>query len=136
MIWQCSIQVPVGTKSTSQQVTRRGGRTRIVASEKTKATQEQIHMLAWCHRPERLLVGPLALNVVARFRIPKTGPNRTKKPGDLYYGGRRYDRSNILKLVDDALEGVAYKDDSEIAFGWCKKIWDTTEGFTFYAEEL
>lgn len=61
--------------------------------------------------------GPVELHIVARLLPPKNGhwPNRhcLKKP----------DWDNVAKLVGDALNRLAYRDDSQIFAGSVRKAW-------------
>lgn len=54
--------------------------------------------------------GPVIFCVVAHRRLPKSAPKRRIAEQDTY----KPDASNIVKLVEDALNGVAYHDDSQI----------------------
>lgn len=58
---------------------------------------------------KELLEGPLAVTVFAHFMTPKRG----KKEGDWHTG--RPDGDNILKAASDALNGIVWKDDAQIA---------------------
>ena len=60
---------------------------------------------------------PLAIEILATFEVPKS---YSKKKADLCTQNvirptRKPDIDNIVKVVADALNGVAYKDDSGIA---------------------
>ena len=62
--------------------------------------------------------GAIALTVTAFMQcrdIVNEGEPHTARP----------DASNILKAVEDALNGVAYIDDSQIASTACGKFWST-----------
>ena len=54
--------------------------------------------------------GPVIFCVVAHRHLPKSAPKRRIAEQDTY----KPDASNIVKLVEDALNGVAYRDDSQI----------------------
>lgn len=54
--------------------------------------------------------GPVILSVVSHRHAPKSWPRRRVGEQDTV----KPDASNILKLVEDALNGIAYKDDSQI----------------------
>lgn len=54
--------------------------------------------------------GPVLLAVVSHRHVPKSWPKRRIGEQDTM----KPDASNILKLVEDALIGIAYKDDSQI----------------------
>lgn len=73
---------------------------------------------------------PVALQVVARFLPPKS---ISKKRRSAMLEGREFhlkkpDADNILKVVADALNGVAYHDDKQIALMSAKKIYSEMEG--------
>lgn len=54
--------------------------------------------------------GPVVFSMVTHRAVPKSWPKRRIGEQDI----AKPDTSNILKLVEDALNGVAYKDDSQI----------------------
>ena len=71
-------------------------------------------LLQWGDEPA--LEGPVTISVVAQFAIPKTAKGRkhhVQKP----------DASNILKAVEDALNGIVFKDDSQIVSARVRKEW-------------
>lgn len=62
------------------------------------------------------LEGQLQMTVKAYFEIPKSKSNKVKcdmRSGQIRHTNRP-DADNLLKLVADALNGLAYKDDSQI----------------------
>lgn len=54
--------------------------------------------------------GPVLFAVVSHRKVPKSWPKRRIGEQDT----TKPDSSNILKLVEDALNGIAYKDDCQI----------------------
>lgn len=54
--------------------------------------------------------GPVVFCVVAHRHMPKSWPKKRKGEQDTV----KPDTSNIVKLVEDALNGIAYRDDSQI----------------------
>jgi len=65
------------------------------------------------HKP---MTGPLGLYVVAKYKRPKTAKKGFwhTGPGDL---------DNICKAVSDALNGVAWEDDRQVAELTARKTW-------------
>lgn len=59
---------------------------------------------------------PLAMQIVALFEIPKsfTKKQRADIENGLLYPTKKPDADNIAKVVCDALNDVAYKDDTQI----------------------
>lgn len=60
--------------------------------------------------------GPLKMNIAAYFEIPKS---KSKKVHERMLAGyelptKKPDMDNIIKIVADALNGIAYHDDSQI----------------------
>lgn len=68
------------------------------------------------HEPCSNYTGPLALRVVAYMDIPKSASK--KKRTEMELGNikptTRPDLDNIIKVVKDALNGIAWHDDSQV----------------------
>ena len=68
--------------------------------------------------------GPIEIVLNVYFQIPQSFSK--KKQEDLllhHYPTKRPDSDNLLKSVCDALNGVAYTDDSQIVMATVNKIW-------------
>lgn len=73
---------------------------------------------------------PLKLCIVARFGIPNS---KSKKIKQQMLDGyilpiKKPDMDNIVKVVADALNGVAYHDDTQIVYVEAKKVYSSIEG--------
>lgn len=80
---------------------------------------------------------PVTLRIVARFLPPKS---ISKKRQLDMLEGREYplkkpDMDNIVKVVADALNGVAYNDDTQIVLVVAKKAYSANEGLDITVEE-
>ena len=79
-----------------------------------------------------LFEGALELNVIAFFARPKSHPKAnppkwvTKKP----------DASNLMKAVEDAMNGVVYKDDSQFAIVRMVRVYDDRPRIAITIAEL
>lgn len=61
----------------------------------------------------RELVGPLEISVTTNTRFPKSWS--MKRRAATFYVTGKPDCDNVLKLICDAMNGIAYHDDSQIA---------------------
>ena len=98
-------------------VTRGGKHT--YTPKKTKDYQEMVRMLA----PKEYFNGPLEMKIKAYFKIPKSKSNKIKElmeSGDIR-PTKKPDFDNIGKIIADALNGICYKDDSQIVKGTIEK---------------
>lgn len=69
---------------------------------------------------------PVIVNVDFVFAIPAKARATVRKPAQYVAGDacmRRVDRGNLLKLVEDAMQGIVYVDDSQIVDGRVRKLW-------------
>jgi Holliday junction resolvase RusA-like endonuclease len=73
------------------------------------------------------LTGPVRLAIYAHFKIAKSWS--AKKKDDLIWTPHLQtpDLDNIVKAISDAANGIAFKDDSQIADLVCKKVWSHTD---------
>lgn len=80
---------------------------------------------------------PVMLRIVARFEPPRSA---SKKRQQQMLNGefpplKKPDIDNIVKVVADALNGVAYHDDTQIIFTVAKKAYSAVEGLDITVEE-
>ncbi len=92
-----------------------------------KTTRDYEKEIAACYQEQdgRKHVGGLALTVEAVFKIPESW-NKKKKWETINEGRRpevRPDIDNIVKVVMDGLNGIAYEDDSQIVEITARKIY-------------
>lgn len=80
---------------------------------------------------------PVKLCIVAQFLPPKRASKRMRM--DMLEGRilplKKPDIDNIVKAVADALNGVAYHDDTQIALVQAKKVYSEVEGLNITVEE-
>lgn len=80
---------------------------------------------------------PVTLRVIARFPPPKSVSK--KRQHEMLEGMelplKKPDMDNIVKVVADALNGVAYHDDTQIVYVIAKKAYSTLEGLDITVEE-
>ncbi len=73
----------------------------------------------------KLLDEPLRLDFLAEFTIPASWSKRKQSSaviGDIY-PAKRPDASNLLKLAEDALNGVVYRDDALLCEIHVRKVY-------------
>ncbi|GLV28175.1 hypothetical protein TomTYG75_06990 [Sphingobium sp. TomTYG75] len=79
-------------------------------------------------------LGPVSLSVTATFAIPASWTGK-KKAAALWHTGRP-DGDNLLKAVGDGLNGIAFKDDSQVASARIIKCYGAVPGLTVEVEAL
>ncbi len=111
--------------------TVRGGHARLYTPAKTVAYEGLVALAGQEAMGERdPLDGPLSVEIVATFPIPASWPKwrRTKAVAGTEYHGSRPDGDNILKAVGDGLNGVVWRDDSQLAMCGVTKRYGTVAG--------
>ena len=65
-----------------------------------------------------MIEGPCCLSIDAYFAVPKSKSKKFREAAlsGLEYPTKKPDIDNIVKALQDALNGLAYKDDSSIVF--------------------
>lgn len=93
----------------------------------TKDAEEQIRR-TWESNIGEQLHGCLELNVTAQFNVPSSLTKKeTQRRLFQVWHTQKPDMDNIIKLVADALNGTAYKDDSAIVKVSGQKMWGTKD---------
>ena len=108
----------------------RGGITRTITPTQTRDYEELIkRQYLATYRKAPLLQGSLRLEIKAHFAVPKSysKDKRSECLADNIRSTTKPDADNILKIFADALNGIAYKDDSQIVEMEIKKFYGQEE---------
>lgn len=73
----------------------------------------------------QMLQGPITADVIIKYDIPKSTSKKQKELmlQDEIKPCKKPDIDNILKIIFDSLNGIAYKDDSQIVQVSCRKMY-------------
>ena len=103
----------------------RGGHVRSYTDEKTVSTENWVKFCAIEQAGQPILEGPLKVTIHVGVKIPDSKPKKWK--ADAISGAVRPtgkpDFDNTAKLVCDALNGIMWKDDSQIVDAHCTKVY-------------
>jgi Holliday junction resolvase RusA-like endonuclease len=120
-------------------ISTRGGFARAYTPQKTVAYEGLIAMAGQdAFEGSALIEGPIYLVVTATFQIPASWSKKRKAQlatGPAWHTSKP-DGDNILKAVGDGLNGVIWKDDSQIVQSKMIKIYGETPGLHIIVEAL
>lgn len=113
----------------------RTGRVHAVTPKRTKVYEELVReaFLEECAGEKIFFEGAVQMTVNVYLEIPKSTPKKKRDAmilGDIRPTVKNGDVDNYFKAVSDALNGVAYPDDSCIVDSRCRKfysIWSRAE---------
>lgn len=91
-----------------------GGRAHTYTPEKTAQTERIIRYRYKQSFTDPLLTGAIKVKILAYFVPPKSLPQKQKSKLYNGYYTKKPDADNIIKLVLDALNQVAYMDDNQV----------------------
>lgn len=80
--------------------------------------------------------GPVELSVVAVYPWPAKFTATMRARPENAWKITRPDDDNIKKIIQDALTGIAYRDDAQVAAGHCVKIYGDMPRVTVTVREL
>lgn len=129
--------VPVG-KARARTV-RQGGKVRTFTPSKTKAFEKCIAMHGKAYMQHRdILTGPVCLTMHIRCKVPESWSHKRKTAAlnQEIVPTTKPDTSNIVKAVEDALNGVLYVDDNQIVQLSVLKSYAVEPGILVSAYEL
>lgn len=116
-------------------ISTRGGFARAYTPAKTVAYEGLVALAgqtAMCGAPP--YAGAVSLEITAVFPIPESWSKRRK--ADAHWHTSKPDQDNIAKAVGDGLNGVVWKDDSQIASSKVLKVYGETPGLHVVVEAL
>lgn len=96
--------------------------------EKSRNYKAYVRMLATQAMKDSgftMIEGPCVLSIIAYFEIPKSKSKKFREAALLKYEypTKKPDLSNIIKGIEDALNGLVYKDDACIVNLSCEKFY-------------
>jgi len=90
------------------------------------------------YRLAKPMDGPLKMRIVAYFPIPQSASN--VKKADMEHGfirpAKKPDVDNIVKIISDALNGIAYFDDKQIVSCMVEKYYSSVPRVQVEIEEV
>lgn len=104
---------------------KRGSKIVMYDPKESKEYKQYVALIAKQHAPKTLLEGALSVRIKIYREIPKS---TTKKDRALIFEGikrpvTKADTSNYVKGIEDALNGIIYKDDSQIVDLYASKFY-------------
>ena len=86
------------------------------------------NLVKWSYSPKQFHEGAIAMDIVAYMPIPKatSKTNLILMEKHIKLPTSRPDADNIIKGIADALNGIAYKDDSQIVDIRCRQFYSLT----------
>nr|WP_289038238.1 RusA family crossover junction endodeoxyribonuclease [uncultured Allobacillus sp.] len=117
---------------------RKKGQTVLYDPQESRDYKKFVSLIARHHAPEVPLDGPLGAHIKIYRQIPKS---TTKKDRALILEGvkrpiTKPDNSNYAKGIEDALNGIIYKDDSQIVDLQVSKFYSENPRVEVTIEEL
>lgn len=97
-------------------------------------TKDYEKIVGWSYAAAggKMMSGAIEVRVNAYFCIPKS--RKDVSVGDWHL--QRPDLDNVVKIVKDALNGIAYKDDSQVVVEYGNKMWGASERIEVTVKEI
>lgn len=106
--------------------TSRGGFARMYTPKATVDYEERVRA-AYTDAGGKMLKGPIGLNIYVHQQVPKSWSKAMKEAMHGEWCERKPDLDNVEKIIADALNGVAYEDDSSICHVYKRRHWVSQE---------
>ncbi|ADV46443.1 RusA family crossover junction endodeoxyribonuclease [Nitratifractor salsuginis] len=78
--------------------------------------------------------GAVKMNILFQFKKPKSWSKAKRKRA--FWHTQKPDKDNLEKSIKDALEGIAYRNDSAVASGSIHKVWGDCNRIVVELEDL
>lgn len=129
--WSLRIPGKITSKGNSKRAfVSKGGRAFVVNSSQATKAEASVRAFAAAHAPAAPFRGAIMLDALFVFSIPQGARGGPRSTPRLFAGDpclKHFDRGNALKLLEDALKGIAYSDDALVVAGPVGKVWGYDE---------
>ena len=116
-------------------VTARGGLARVYTPAKTVSYEALIALAGQAAMGEAApYAGPVSVEATAVFAIPASWSKR--RTAEAHWHTSKPDGDNIVKALGDGLNGVAWRDDSQVASWHVIKVYGATPGLHVVVDAL
>lgn len=112
--------------------TRQG---RVYTPSETVSFERTVGQIAMQHFPQPL-EGPVRVTIWATFQPPQSWSGKKTDAAIGTYHTQRPDLDNIAKSIKDAINRIAFSDDSQVAELAMRKIWGKTSNTVVMVEAL
>jgi len=117
---------------------KRGNKVIMYDPKESREYKEYVALIARQHAPKKPIEGALSVNIKIYRQIPKS---TTKKDRALFLAGIKRpivksDTSNYVKGIEDALNGIIYKDDSQIVDLYAAKYYSDNPRVEISVKEI
>lgn len=99
-----------------------GGRARVYTPKASADYEAEVRRFGSPHF-EAPIAGPVKLRIVAYFEMPRSWSKRKREEMHGQFHTQKPDGSNVLKSIEDGLNGVAWADDCQICDARAVKRW-------------
>jgi Holliday junction resolvase RusA-like endonuclease len=103
------------------------GQARMYTPAKTASYEARV-IDAFMRQGIQPIAGSVGISIAATFSMPISWSMKKRKAMDGKHCCKKPDADNILKVVGDALNGVAYRDDAAIVSAHVTKRWGQDGG--------
>jgi Holliday junction resolvase RusA-like endonuclease len=94
-----------------------------------EATRRYEELVKICYldkyRGSEAFEGPVSMELCVIMPIPKSASKKAMEAMEGQYCIKKPDTSNVQKAVEDALNGLAYRDDNQLCRVFAEKIYET-----------
>lgn len=110
------------------------GRHSMYTGTKDREWRKQIKEYIDLYNIEPIPDGPVRMDITFYFKLSQAKIKQGFTAGDFHY--QRPDRDNLMKNLQDALNGLIYKDDCQICSGPVDKCWGTEDKIVIKVNRL
>ena len=111
------------------------GRGRTYTDAKTVAFEKAVGFQARAQMRGAPLTGPLKITITCAFEMPRSWSKKKRAALAGRPHTQKPDADNVLKAIADALNGIVYADDKQLAIMTVEKRWAERGGFGVIIEE-
>ena len=138
MTWKIFIPLETKGQARPRHMTTKSGMSITYKAKAQRLDEQKLIAAIQQERPPERLPGPLRLDLVAVLPVPASWSKKRREGalGGLERPTKRPDASNILKNLEDVLQGIVFEDDKNIVDVSVSKIYGDKPGYQITLTEM